>query len=184
MLPRWRSSRVIVMPPMLFNVHVDDLENIMPNNLSIKTCKYADYCTQDEIVALGSTSHMQKVFETSQEWAIDNRIRINPDKTKDMWICFNSAIPTPALLTLDGAVIERVNSQKLLGVWPQENLKWNSHVEAVEESKQTFIVPERMPQSKLTIRSWPHMLSNKDKTDTGIRGTNLRRITGILDGGN
>ena len=24
-----------------------------------------------------------------------------------------------------------------------------------------------MPQSKLTIRSWPHMLSNKDKTDTG-----------------
>ena len=101
-----------------------------------------------------------------------------------MWICFNSAIPTPALLTLDGAVIEGVKSHELLGVWHQENLKWNSHVEAAEESKQTLILPERMPQSKLTIRIWPHMLSNKDKTDTGIRGTNLGRITGILDGGN
>ena len=105
------------MSPMLFNVHVDDLENVMPNNLSINTCKCADDCTQDEIVALGSTSHMQKVLETSQEWAVDNRMRINPDKTKDMWICFNNAIPTPALLTLDGAVEERVSSHKLLGVW-------------------------------------------------------------------
>ena len=124
-----------VMSPMLFNVHVDDLENVMPNNLSINTCKYADDCTLDEIVALGSTSHMQKVLETSQKWAIHNRMRMNPDKTKDMWICFNSAIPTPALLTLDDAAIERVNSHKLLGVWQQENLKWNSHVEAVEESE-------------------------------------------------
>ena len=61
-----------VMSPMLFNVHVDDLENVMPNYLSINTCKYADDCTQDEIVALGSTSHIQKVLETSQKWAIDN----------------------------------------------------------------------------------------------------------------
>ena len=71
-------------------------------------------------------------------------MRINPDKTKDMWICFNSAIPTPALLTLDGAAIERVNSHKLLGVWPQENLKWNSHVEAVvkKANKRLFCLRE------------------------------------------
>ena len=132
------------MSPTLFNVNVDDLENAMPNNLSIKTCKYADDCTQDEIVALGSTSHMQKLLETSEEWAVDNRMRINPKKTEGMWICFNSAILTPALLTLDGAVLERVNSYKLLGVLHRENLKWNSHVKAVvkKANKRLFCLRE------------------------------------------
>ena len=52
-----------------------------------------------------------------------------------------------------------------------------------KESKQMSILPQRMPQNKLTIRNWPHMLSNKDKSDTGICGT-MGIITGILDGGN
>ena len=65
------------MSPVLFNVIVDDLENVMPNNLSIKSCKYADDCTQDEIVALGSTSLIKKALQTLQEWIIDNRMRIN-----------------------------------------------------------------------------------------------------------
>ena len=88
--------------------------------------------------------HMQKVLETSQEWAIDNKMRINPNKTKDKWICFSNAIPTPAPLILDGAVIERVNSHKLLGVWHQNNLKWNSHVEATvkKANKRLFCLRE------------------------------------------
>ena len=49
-----------------------------------------------------------------------------------MWICF-SAIPEPALLTMGDEVIERVSSHKLLGVWHQDNLKWNRHVEEMSK---------------------------------------------------
>lgn len=43
-----------VISPTLFNVHVNDLETSIPEQLSINTCKYADDCTQDEGVAQGS----------------------------------------------------------------------------------------------------------------------------------
>ena len=55
-----------VISPTLFNVHVNDLENSVPDHLSINTCKYADDCTQDEIVARGTTSHMQEVHDAMQ----------------------------------------------------------------------------------------------------------------------
>ena len=45
-----------------------------------------------------------------------------------MWICFRKAMHEPPKLTLGNNVIERVENFKLLGVWQQNNLKWNTHV--------------------------------------------------------
>ena len=68
-----------------------------------------------------------------QEWSNRNKMTINPNKTKDLWICFNTAIPEPEpLVTGTGnEVVERVKSHKLLGVWYQNSLKWNCHVENI-----------------------------------------------------
>ena len=82
-----------VISPTLFNVHVNDLETSIPDHLSINTCKYADDCTQDEIVIRGTCSHMQEVLDALQQWSTSNKMTINPKKTKDMWICFNNAVP-------------------------------------------------------------------------------------------
>ena len=101
-----------VISPMLFNVHVNDLKNSILDHLSINTCKYGDNCTQDEVVAWGTTSHMQEVLNALQFWATDNMIKINPQRTKDMWICFSGVIPEPALLPIGDKVIERVSSHK------------------------------------------------------------------------
>ncbi len=120
-----------VISPTLFNVYVNDFENSVPDHLSISTCKYADDCTQDEVIAQGTTSHMQVVLDASQKWATENKMKINPQKTKDMWICFSNAIPEPAPLVMDSVNIERISSYKLLGVWHQDNLKWNRHVEEI-----------------------------------------------------
>ena len=78
-----------VKSPTLFNVHANDLENSVPDHLSINTCKYADDCTQDEVLARGTASHMQEVLDPTE-----NMMKINPKQNpKDMWICFSSAIP-------------------------------------------------------------------------------------------
>ncbi|CAB4032312.1 Hypothetical predicted protein [Paramuricea clavata] len=84
-----------VMSPALFNIHINDIENSIPDGLSINICKYADDCTQDEVVSQGSSSHMQEALEAVQEWSNRNKMTINSKKTKDMWICFNTAIPAP-----------------------------------------------------------------------------------------
>ena len=83
---------------------------------------------------------MQEVLDAMQFWATENMIKIN--KKKDMWICFNSAIPEPAPLAMgdEVPVIERVSSHKLLGVWHQDNHKCNRHVEEMvkKDNKRLF----------------------------------------------
>jgi hypothetical protein len=57
-----------------------------------------------------------------------------------MWICFSNTIPEPAPLVMDSVNIERVSSYKLLGVWHQDNVIWNRHVEemAKKANKRIF----------------------------------------------
>ena len=76
------------------------------------TSKYADACTQ------ATTSHMQEVLEAMQTWATENKMTINPKQTKDMWICFSSALSEPAPLVKADGTIERVSAHNLVGVWP------------------------------------------------------------------
>ena len=133
-----------VMSPAIFNIHINDIENSIPDGLSINICKYADDCTQDEVVSQGSSSHVQEALEAVQEWYNRNKMTINSKKTKDMWICFNTAIPAPEPLVIGNEVVERVNSHKLLGVWHQNNLKWNCHVKNIvtKANKRMFSLRE------------------------------------------
>ena len=60
-----------------------------------------------------------------------------------MWICFSNAIPEPAPFDMDSVNIERVSSYKLLGVWHQDDLKWNCHVEKVVKKANKRIFSQR-----------------------------------------
>ena len=115
----------------LFNVYVNDLEDCIPNHLQINTYKYADDCTQDEAISYCSTSNMQTVLDTTNDWALRKKMELNVKKTKDMWICFKVGIPEPPLLMIGNDAIERVKSFKLLGLWCNNTLKWNTHVEKI-----------------------------------------------------
>ncbi len=117
-----------VISPTLFNVHINDLEDTMPDLLNINTCKYADDCTQDQIIERGMCSSMQEVIDglSIRAWAETNKMALNPKKTKDMWLCFTDSIPEPLRIRIAGdEEVKRVNSFKLLG--GQNDLKWNNH---------------------------------------------------------
>ena len=85
-----------VISPTLLNVHINDLEDAVPNHVNIDTCKYADDCTQYQIVERGTCSTMQEAVDGLSGWADTNKMVLNPKKTKDMWICFTDSIPKPA----------------------------------------------------------------------------------------
>ena len=59
---------------------------------------------------------------------------------KDMWICFKDVISEPPSLMIGNDVIERVNSFKLLGVWIQDNLKWNTRIEEITKKANKRLV--------------------------------------------
>ena len=48
-----------------------------------------------------------------------------------MWICQSKSIPPPAPLKISNITLERVSVFKLLGVWVQDNLKWNCQVSTI-----------------------------------------------------
>ena len=79
---------------------MDDPEDCIPNYLDINTHKNADDCTQNEVIPYGSTSNMQEVLDAMNDWALRSKMKLNAKKTKDMWICFKSAIPEPPSLTI------------------------------------------------------------------------------------
>ena len=75
----------VMSPAALFNVHINDIENSIPDGLSINICKYADDCTQDEVVSKGSSSHMQEALQAVQEWSNKNKITINSKQARS-WL--------------------------------------------------------------------------------------------------
>ena len=133
-----------VISPMLFNVHIDDIEDAIPNHMNyVNTCKYADNCTQDQIIGAGDSSHIQEAVDAVLTWAEANKMVINVKKTKDTWLCFTDSISEPPFVHINGEVIERVNNFKLLEVWFQNNLKWNTHTETVISKANRLLYHQR-----------------------------------------
>ena len=61
-----------VVSPILFNVHVNALEDTVPNHLNVNTHKYVD-CTEDQIVGKGKRNLIQEIIDAVYEWA-DNKV--------------------------------------------------------------------------------------------------------------
>ena len=85
-----------VILPILFNVMITDIEDAVPEHLCINRNKYADDCTQHGCIPSNSQGNMQEVLNDVLKWANNNKMELNPKKTKDMRICFSSKIdPEP-----------------------------------------------------------------------------------------
>ena len=120
-----------IISPILFKVHINYLEDGIPNYLNMDTFKYADHCPQYEQVGSGNNSHMQEIMDAVSNRSCNNEMIISARKTKDMWICFSELIDKPPSIHIEDEIIERVNVFKLLGIWLQDNLKWNKHIEEI-----------------------------------------------------
>ena len=70
-----------VISPILFNVHINNLEDSVPSHLKISSCKYADDCTQYEIIQRDGYSNLQESLDAVNDWAVSNKMQLNPKKT-------------------------------------------------------------------------------------------------------
>ena len=126
-----------VLGPLLFNLYVNDLQDIDPAD-PVNTCQYADDTTQCEHFKISqirqTIQNTQKRLDNLNVWSRNNNLLLNGAKTK--YIIFSTTKIKQNILQdfeysfdLNNDKVEKVDNWKVLGMIFQENLSWEKHID-------------------------------------------------------
>ena len=112
--------------PIVFLAIINDasLDIVDP----IRRFIYVDDLTLLECCDQRKDSNIQAAVTSLRDWSLRNQMRLNPQKCISMEVCFMRDAPPPSTVVLGDGVIAQQQSVKLLGVFIQQNLKWDQHV--------------------------------------------------------
>ena len=94
--------------------------------------KFVDDTTALEIIPRNSISLLNHVATDIHEFASNHNMKLNPGKCKEMFINFmhdHNILVNP--IVLGNKEIECVANYKLLGVYLNEDLSWNTHIDYI-----------------------------------------------------
>jgi hypothetical protein len=116
--------------------YIDDLSIVENVDQQSKLIEYNVHQHVPSDVATGqrflppSTFNTQATNDQIAEWTVNNKMKINSDKSNYM-VVTNSREKFATRLTLDEAKLDRVKEICHLGVWITEDMTWNRHVSEV-----------------------------------------------------
>jgi hypothetical protein len=122
-----------VLGPVLFSLFINDL-SLSITNPSVECHMLADdttfqTCSSDITVIQDS---LQSALDDASTWCQENRMVLNPSKSKSMLITTrqkHQLQPLSLNLSVDGNTLKQVSSHKLLGVVIDDKLRWDAHVD-------------------------------------------------------
>ena len=121
--------------PLLFIIMLTDLQPVLP------VVKYVDDTTVYDVLKPGQNGLLQESLNDMIKWTSDNYMAINPKKTKQLIINFTKN-EYDVNLTMNNEPIEQVHEAKLLGVWINDKLNWDTHVNDIysKAAKRLFLL--------------------------------------------
>jgi exonuclease III len=164
-----------VLGPILFLLYINDLPNITENQIRL----FADDTT---LFIKNKNPHdlMQKLqneFSKLEKWCIDNRLKINKQKTKFSIFCRkNKFIPdTLNSMRLNDINIERSSHVKYLGIVVDEKLNWRQHIEELEKNlvktvKSFRLIRNYLP-NRVKLKIYYAYIHSKIKYGISLYGT-------------
>ena len=83
--------------------------------------------------ASGGNSSLQFIAGKAADWSLQNGMQLNPDKTKEMVVCFSKGFPTNDLppIGMCPKELNRISCAKVLGVQISNDLRWDSHIDYI-----------------------------------------------------
>ncbi len=123
-----------ILGPLLFLIYINDL----PNTSSV--LHYILFADDSNIFLSGA--NLEKLIELANtelkiasDWFKANKLSLNLNKTN--YIIFRSTnkqiSSTTKEINIDNVIIPRVASTKFLGVYVDQHLKWNIHIEEISK---------------------------------------------------
>ena len=73
----------------------------------------------------------RSTLDSIDSWATYNCMKLNAKKCKELRVSFLKETPQLPSLTIDGHVVETVQSHKVLGLIIQNNLKWDEQIRLI-----------------------------------------------------
>ena len=102
----------------------------MINDIQTK-CDSYKYVDDTCIIYAGSDSqapHLQEAADAAYMWTIQNDMKINKSKTKELVIDLSKTRTNFPTIRIDGTDTQRVTEAKILGITITSNLTWDVHV--------------------------------------------------------
>jgi ribonuclease HI len=118
--------------PTLWTLVVDDLIGIL-TEMGIKVTCYAD----DLVLSLSDKKsrliHMQNSMNNAmralEDWCNDTGLSVNPDKSNMIFYGMNQETRESVEIKLYGKKLKHSSEVKFLGVWFDQDLNWNVHIQ-------------------------------------------------------
>ncbi|KAK9879321.1 hypothetical protein WA026_004174 [Henosepilachna vigintioctopunctata] len=124
-----------ILGPIIFIIFINDLSDKLTNN-HVSVINYAD----DTNILLRSTNCFEatqltmNTLSQANEWFINNQLCMNKQKTQaTLFKTSHASFVTPKLISVQGEKLNLDKTIKLLGVWMDESLKWNKHIEELSK---------------------------------------------------
>jgi len=138
-----------VLGPLLFIIYTNDL----PVNFRYsKSILFAD-----DTNIFKSSKNLSELFnqvnsdlQMVTEWFFSNRLSLNSDKTHYILFTLSKANTSNFHISLNGNIIERKKYVKFLGIYVDDRLTWNNHIDYVKN---------RLSSALYGIRSVKHIAS-------------------------
>ena len=150
-----------ILGPILFLIYINDVNN---SDSEATFTKFADDTT---VLISGNsireaTDKMNKSMINIDNWFSQNKLNLNPSKTR--YMIFNPDRNDPDrnktnLVKIGGEYLQRIwkggqeTAFKLVGVWIDEDLKWKSHIENVTKKVNSAIYGLNKTGKSLDIKN-------------------------------
>ena len=122
-----------VCSPALFSVYKSDCRPVSSSISKHHLSKYAD----DKALLGLITENNHHIYETEVQnlvsWCDSNCLQLNTKKTKEMVIDFRKLQHDPPTLSINGEVVERVDSYSYLGVEISNQLDWSLNTKRIQK---------------------------------------------------
>ena len=136
---------------VLFNLYIVDIED----NISCNSLQYADDTTLYQHCKLKNLQNciekLESNLQTVSDWALQNSLVFNDDKTKYMLFSsiqlskrHNLNHPDKCKLIHNIEPVEQLNSTKILDAHFDENLTWITHIKNLIKSSHTTLRSQRL----------------------------------------